>query len=71
MGSSALVYLEYKYIPVIQLDVRISDWVILKPHEVEVEHWGELHKHYSFLSLLCISKLKLLTKGSGNNFSKD
>ncbi len=40
------------YIPVVQLDVRISDWVVLEPHEVEVEHWGELHKHHSLLSLL-------------------
>ena len=41
-----------KFAAVIELDGAVGDWVILKPHEMEVEYWRELLKHDSLLSVL-------------------
>ena len=41
-----------KLAAVIELDRAVSDWVILEPHEMEVEHRRELFKHDPLLRVL-------------------
>ena len=38
--------------PVIEFYVCVSDWVVLEPHQVEVENRRKINKDNSFLSLL-------------------
>ena len=41
-----------KLAAIIELDRAVSDWVILEPHEMEVEHRRELFKHDPLLRVL-------------------
>ena len=39
-------------LPVIDLNIAISDWIILKPHQMQVQHWRELDEDHTLLCLL-------------------
>ena len=37
-------------VPVVDLDISVSDRVILEPHQVEMEHWGKMTKTTPFFA---------------------
>ena len=39
-------------VPVVDLDMNVSDRVILEPHQVEMEHWRKTDKDHTLLRLL-------------------
>ena len=39
-------------VPVVDVDMSVSGRVILKPHQVEMEHQGKIDKDHSLLCLL-------------------